>query len=72
MMFDPFQDIGFLGNLFFFGSFCSIIISIVENRCSLAHSKRRLRVLSVLDRVSLTIVQVPHSGHFTNVPFEKF
>jgi hypothetical protein len=33
MMFDPFQGIGFLGNLFFLGSSCSIIVSIVENRC---------------------------------------
>jgi len=33
MMFDPSQGIGFLGNLFFLGSSCSIIVSIVENRC---------------------------------------
>ena len=44
------------------------MVSNVENLCILAHSKRLLRVLPVDILVSLTIVHVPHSGHFKTSP----
>lgn len=44
------------------------MVSNVENLCILAHSKRLLRVLPVDILVSLTIVHVPHSGHFIGAP----
>ena len=46
----------------------STIVSNVENLCIFAHSNRLLRVLPVDILVSLTIVHVPHSGHFIGVP----
>ena len=44
------------------------IVSSVENLWVFAHSNRLLRVLPVDILVSLTIVHVPHSGHFKTSP----
>ena len=52
--------------------FETIIVSSVVNRCSFAHSNRRLRVFPVDILVSLTIVHVPHSGHLIGGPFVVF
>jgi hypothetical protein len=48
------------------------IVSNVENLCIFAHSSRLLRVLLVDILDSLTIVHVPHSGHFIGAPCLAF
>lgn len=48
--------------------FLSTIVSNVENLWKFAHSSRLLLVLPVDILDSLTIVHVPHSGHFIGAP----
>ena len=52
--------------------FETIMVSKVVNLCSFAHSSLRLRVFPVLILVSLTIVHVPHSGHFIGATYLAF